>query len=67
MLTLDLVEGDEEGSPETLGDPDGELEDPVDGKDEGPEEGAWLKLGLLEGDEEGSAETLGVSDGELEG
>jgi hypothetical protein len=31
---------------------------PRDGSDEGPEEGAMLKLGLLEGDEEGCAEKL---------
>jgi hypothetical protein len=36
-------------------DPDGEVEGPVevDGCDEGPEEGAVLKLGMLEGDEDG--------------
>ena len=68
-----MLEGDEEGWAETLGDAelaDGELEGPVDGSDEGLEEGALLKLGLLEGDEEGWAETLGDAespDGELEG
>jgi hypothetical protein len=36
-------------------DPDREVEGPVevDGCDEGPEEGAVLKLGMLEGDEAG--------------
>jgi hypothetical protein len=56
---LGLLEGDEEGCAETLGDADGELEGPVEGSDVegpvegsdiGPEEGALLKLGLLEGD-----------------
>ena len=62
-----MLEGDEEGCAETLGDADGELEGPADGPDEGPEEGALLKLGLLEGDEEGCAETLGDPDGEVDG
>jgi len=36
--------------------------------DEGPEEGALLKLGLLQGDEEeGWAERLGHPNGEVEG
>ena len=39
----------------------------MDGSDEGPEEGALLKLGLLEGDDEGWAETLGDPDGGVEG
>ena len=34
---------------------------PVDGSDEGPEEGALLTLGLLGGNEDGSAETLVAS------
>jgi hypothetical protein len=33
-----------------------ELEGPVEGCDDGPEEGALLPLGWLEGDEEGSVE-----------
>ena len=51
----------EEGWAERLGDPDGNVEGPLDGCDEGPEDGALLKLGLLEGDEEG------CPDGEVEG
>ena len=44
-----MLEGDEEGCVDVLGDPSGELEDPVDGSDEGLEECPLLKLGLLEG------------------
>jgi hypothetical protein len=40
----DLLEGDKVGWAETLGNEDGELECPVDGSDEGPDEGALLKL-----------------------
>jgi hypothetical protein len=65
-----LLEGDEEGCAEILGDEelaDADLEGQVDGSDKGLEEGQLLKLGLLEGAEEGFAEILGDSDGELEG
>ena len=44
-----MLEGDGDGSANTLGDPEGEFEALVDDSDEGPEEGALLKLGLLEG------------------
>jgi hypothetical protein len=40
---------------------------PRDGSDEGPEEGAMLKLGLLEGDEKSCPERLSDTDGEVEG
>ena len=65
-------DGPELGAAETLGGTDGELERPVDDWDEGPAEGALLKLGLLilgllEGDEDGSANQLGDPEGELEG
>ena len=43
-LKLGLLEGDEDGWGESLGDEDGELECPVEGSDDGPEEGALLKL-----------------------
>jgi hypothetical protein len=46
LLTLGLLEGDEEGCAETLGDPDADVEGPVDGSIEGPEEGALLTLGI---------------------
>ena len=65
-----MLEGDEEGRAESLGDgelADGELDGPVVGSDEGLEEGPLLILGLLEGDEEGCAERLGGPDGESEG
>ena len=63
-----MPEGDDEGWAETLGDADGELEDLVDGSDEGLEEGALLNPGFSEGgDDEGCAETLGLSLGELLG
>ena len=63
-----MLEGDEEGCVETLGDPDGGVKSAVDGSDVGPEEGALLEtLGSLEGDEEGCVETLGDPDGEVEG
>jgi hypothetical protein len=65
-----LLEGDEEGCAEILGDAelaDAELEGQVDGSDERLEEGQLLKLGFLEGVEEGFAEVLGDADGELEG
>jgi hypothetical protein len=65
-----LLEGDEEGCAEILGDTelaDAELEGPVVGSDERLEEGQLLKLGLLEVAEEGFAEALGDADGELEG
>ena len=67
LLQLGWLEGDDEGWAERLGDPDGEVEGPVDGRDEGPEEGALLQLGWLEGDDEGWAERLGDPDGEVEG
>ena len=62
-----MLEGDEEGCAERLGDPDGEGEGPTDGCNEGPEEGALLKPGLFEGDEEGCAERLGYPEGNEEG
>jgi hypothetical protein len=67
LLRLGLLQGDEGGSAETLGNSYGELEGLVDGSDDGLDEGALLRLGLFEGDEGGSAETLGNSYGELEG
>jgi hypothetical protein len=60
---LILVGGDEDSCAETLGDPDGEVEGPVevDGWDEGPEEGPLLKLGMLDrdGEVEGPVEVDG--------
>ena len=35
LLKLGLLQGDEEGCTESLGHPDGEVEGPVDGGDEG--------------------------------
>ena len=58
LLELDLLEGDEEGCLERLGDPDGEFEGPADGWDEGPEEAALLEIGSLEGDGQGCVERL---------
>ena len=49
LLILGLLEGDEDGSADQLGDPEGEFEALVDDWDEGPEEDALHKLGLLEG------------------
>ena len=43
-LKLGWLEGDEEGWNKSLGDEDGELECPVEGSDDGPEEEALLKL-----------------------
>ena len=62
-----MLDGDEEGCVEPLGDPDGGVEGAVVDSDEGPEEGALLKLGSLEGNEEGWAERLGDSDGDGKG
>ena len=59
LLKLGLLEGDEDGWAERLGDSDGDVEGPSDGNVEGPVEGALLKLGLLEGDEDSWAERLG--------
>jgi hypothetical protein len=66
-----LLEGDEEGSAEKLGDADGELNGPVDGSDKGLKEGALLKLGTVvaDGELEGPLLKLGedLTDGELDG
>ena len=45
-LKLSFVEGDKEGRVESPGDVDvdGKLECPVEGSDDSPEEGAWLKI-----------------------
>ena len=58
LLELDLLEGDEEGCTERLGNPDGDFEGPADGWDERPEEAALLEIGSLEGDEQGCVERL---------
>ena len=63
-----MLQGDEDGWAETLGDSDGEVQGPVIcGFDEGPEEGALLKLGSLEGDEGICTEIQSDADGEVEG
>ena len=43
-LKLGLIEGNEEGWTKSLGNKDDELECPVEGSDDGPEEEALLKL-----------------------
>ena len=60
-LSLGLLKGDEEeGCAERPGHPEGQVQCPVDDRDERPDEGALLNLGLLKGDEEeGWAERLG--------
>ena len=59
---------DKEGRPERLGEELGEVEDPANGGDEGPEGGAALQQALLQGDDEGAfTESLDEADGEVEG
>jgi hypothetical protein len=53
MFKRGLLEDDDDGCAETLGDPDGEVEGPVDDSDEDGEEGALLTIGLPAGYDDG--------------
>ena len=58
LLTLGLLEGDEDACAETLRNLDGEVEGPVDGSNEEGEGAALLNNNVQEGDEEGCTETF---------
>ena len=62
-----MLEGDEDGWAETLGDTNGEVQSPVNGRHEDRVRGALLKLGSLEGDEGVWTEIQSDADGEVEG
>ena len=63
-----MLKGDEEGCAEKLCDPDGEVEGPLDGCDEGPKECTLLKASLLRATNKRTRpKQISVPDGEIEG
>ena len=63
-----MLKGDEEGCAGKVCDPDGEVEGPLDGCDEGTEECALLKASLLRATNKRTRpKQISVPDGEVEG